>query len=56
MADALYQSFPLLKKPSFLAFPLIKMDIMVRDERVASTGGWGFGTYVQNGKLNSEDS
>lgn len=35
---------------------LIQMDIMVRDERAASTGGWVFGTYVYNGNLNSEDS
>lgn len=34
---------------------LIQMDIMVRDERAASTGGWVFGTFVYNGNLNSED-
>lgn len=34
---------------------LIQMDIMVRDERAISTGGWVFGTFVYNGTLNNED-
>lgn len=34
---------------------LIQMDIMVRDERAISTGGWVFGTFVYNGNLNDPD-
>ncbi len=32
---------------------LIQMDIMVRDDRAVSTGGWVFGTFVYNGTLSS---
>ncbi len=31
---------------------LIQMDIMVRDDRVAETGGWLFGNFCYNGELN----
>jgi len=33
----------------------IQMDIMVRDSRVQSTGGWVFGTFVYNGALKNEN-
>lgn len=31
---------------------LIQMDIMVRDDRAASTGGWVFGNFIYNGNMN----
>lgn len=34
---------------------LIQMDIMVRDERAISTGGWVFGTFVYNGTLGNDN-
>lgn len=34
---------------------LIQMDIMVRDERAKSTGGWVFGTFVYNGELDNDN-
>ncbi len=34
---------------------LIQMDIMVRDERAKSTGGWVFGNFIYNGNTNKAD-
>jgi hypothetical protein len=34
---------------------LIQMDIMVRDPRAASTGGWVFGNFIYNGNTNHEN-
>ncbi len=34
---------------------LIQMDIMVRDERAKSTGGWVFGNFIYNGDLNKSN-
>lgn len=34
---------------------LIQMDIMVKDKRAESTGGWVFGTFVYQGKLNNDN-
>ncbi len=34
---------------------LIQMDIMVKDPRAISTGGWVFGTFVYNGALGNEN-
>jgi hypothetical protein len=34
---------------------LIQMDIMVKDPRAISTGGWVFGTFVYQGDLENED-
>lgn len=34
---------------------LIQMDIMVKDKRAESTGGWVFGTFVYNGKLGNDN-
>jgi hypothetical protein len=34
---------------------LIQMDVMIRDDRVASTGGWIFGNFCYNGALDKEN-
>ena len=34
---------------------LIQMDIMVKDQRAKSTGGWVFGTFVYQGELNNDN-
>lgn len=34
---------------------LIQMDIMVRDPRATTTGGWVFGTFVYQGELNNQN-
>ncbi len=34
---------------------LIQMDIMVRDPRAESTGGWVFGNFIYNGNMNREN-
>ena len=34
---------------------VIQMDIMVKDPRAKDTGGWVFGTFVYNGKLDNEN-
>ena len=34
---------------------LIQMDVMIRDNRVAKTGGWIFGNFCYNGALNNKN-
>ncbi len=34
---------------------LLQMDIMIRDDRANATGGWVFGTYTYNGRLDNEN-
>jgi hypothetical protein len=34
---------------------LIQMDIMVRDPRADSTGGWVFGNFIYNGEMNQKN-